>query len=171
MSIRRRKCDARVALAAVLAKRQKADLSAVFVLPPPDVAASASSPTLKALELALVDLEASASAAGAEFQAVLRKNGLRGRWLLERGSAPACVIRRARAADLVVLGQRNPNQPQGPGDARRRDTGLRPPGVDGALHRIVPAARRAGAARLERQPRGAPRRAGRAAAADRHEAG
>jgi nucleotide-binding universal stress UspA family protein len=105
-------CDARVALAAAVAKRLQADLAAIFALPPPDLATWATGPTLKALELELVELEASAVAAEAQFTAMLRKHSLRGRWLLERGSPADCVIRRSRAADLVVLGQRNPDRPQ-----------------------------------------------------------
>jgi nucleotide-binding universal stress UspA family protein len=105
-------CDARVTLAAAIAERLKADLTAVFVLPPPDVATWASGPTLKTLELALVDLEARAVAAEEHFTAALRKHGVHGRWLVDHGSAAACVIRRSRAADLVVLGQRNPDRPQ-----------------------------------------------------------
>jgi nucleotide-binding universal stress UspA family protein len=105
-------CDARVALAAAVAKRLDADLSAVFALPPPDVATWADGPTLIELERELVELEAAAVKAEDQFMAVLRKHGLRGRWLLERGAAEICVIRRSRAADLVVLGQRNPDKPQ-----------------------------------------------------------
>jgi hypothetical protein len=37
---------------------------------------------------------------------------LAGRWLLERDSAEISVIRRSRAADLVVLGQRDSEWPQ-----------------------------------------------------------
>jgi nucleotide-binding universal stress UspA family protein len=105
-------CNARVALAAVAAKRLDADLSAVFALPPPEVATWADGPTLIELERELVELEAAAVRAEDQFMAVLGKHGLRGRWLLERDSAEICVIRRSRAADLVVLGQRDPDRPQ-----------------------------------------------------------
>jgi nucleotide-binding universal stress UspA family protein len=105
-------CDARVALAAAVAKHLKAQLTAIFVLPPPDIATWATGPTLKALELELVDLEASAVAAEDRFTSLLRRHDLHGRWLLDHGSAQTCVIRRSRAADLVVLGQRNPDRPQ-----------------------------------------------------------
>jgi nucleotide-binding universal stress UspA family protein len=105
-------CDARVALAAIVAQRLDADLSAVFALPPPEVATWADGPTLMELERELVELEAAAVKAEDQFMAVLGKHGLRGRWLLERDSAEICVIRRSRAADLVVLGQRDPERPQ-----------------------------------------------------------
>jgi nucleotide-binding universal stress UspA family protein len=105
-------CDARVALAAAVAKRLAADLSAVFALPSPEVATWADGPTLVELERELVELEAAAVKAEDQFMDVLRKHGLRGGWLLERNSAEISVIRRSRAADLVVLGQRDPERPQ-----------------------------------------------------------
>src|ERR1700730_7004906 len=83
-------CDARVALAAIVAQRLDADLSAVFALPPPEVATWADGPTLMELERELVELEAAAVKAEDQFMAVLGKHGLRGRWLLERDSAEMC---------------------------------------------------------------------------------
>lgn len=104
--------ESRTALAAVVAKRLAADLTAVFVLPPSDVATWASGSTLKALDLELIDLQDLAGQAEAQFMTMLRQHDLRGRWILDRGSAEACMIQRALVADLVVLGQRNPTEPR-----------------------------------------------------------
>ena len=90
-------CDARVGLAASVAERLDADLSAVFALPPPEIATWAGGLTLEALERELIELEAAAVRAEGQFTAVLRKHGLHGRWLLKRGPAEICVIRSSRA--------------------------------------------------------------------------
>lgn len=48
---------------------------------------------------------------GEEFQEVLEKASLRGTYETEIGAPAAAVVRRARTADLVVLGQPDPDDP------------------------------------------------------------
>jgi nucleotide-binding universal stress UspA family protein len=55
------------------------------------------------------DALAQAAAIGAGFGEQLKRNELRGDWQVDRGVVGEAVARRARAADLVVLGQADPD--------------------------------------------------------------
>jgi nucleotide-binding universal stress UspA family protein len=60
---------------------------------------------------AVVQTTAIAAALGSPFSDVLRLNGLQGEWQTSDGPAPSEVSERARTADLLVLGQPDPNHP------------------------------------------------------------
>src|ERR1700677_347215 len=47
----------------------------------------------------------------AKFRELLRRESVRGDWLFETGSLIQAVVHRARAADLVVAGQADPDNP------------------------------------------------------------
>lgn len=53
------------------------------------------------------------SSAENSFQALLRNNGLVGEWRGIVGLPESFVIRQARSGDLVVIGQRDPDDPEG----------------------------------------------------------
>ncbi|HEX7970346.1 MAG TPA: universal stress protein [Stellaceae bacterium] len=100
----------RLRLAIALAQRCDAALIGAYVLPSPDVMTLASDgTTTAALAAYLASLEQEATAAEDRFRAMLSNEGLRGEWRKGRGSVAACLADWARAADLVVLGQEDPD--------------------------------------------------------------
>ncbi len=100
----------RLRLAIALAQRCDAALIGAYVMPSPDVVTMASDGTTTvALAAYLASLEEEAAAAEDRFRAMLSEQGLRGDWRKGRDSVAACVADWARAADLVVLGQEDPD--------------------------------------------------------------
>ena len=100
----------RLRLAIALAQRCDAALIGGYVLPSPDIVTLASDGTTAvALAAYLASLEEEAAAAEDRFRAMLSEEGLRGEWRKGRGSVAACMADWARAADLVVLGQEDPD--------------------------------------------------------------
>ena len=105
-------CDERVRLAMRLAQRFKANLTGAFVLPSMEMAAP---PESGAAAIAVVnwltELEEAAAKLGQQFVARLRDQGIDGTWVAKHGPARLEITRLARMADLVVLGQRDPDLP------------------------------------------------------------
>lgn len=103
-------CNERVRLAMQLAKRFKANLIGAFVLPssemllPPESGAAGT-----AVLTWLAEVEKEAAERGQQFVATLRNEGIDGAWLAKHGAASPQIARLARMADLVVLGQRDPD--------------------------------------------------------------
>jgi nucleotide-binding universal stress UspA family protein len=87
----------RLQLAADLAKRFEAYLTGVFALPPPDVTVP---PDV-------------GDAAEEEFAMTLKREQVRGEWHKDRGIAARIVVKRAEAADLVIVGQYDAARPGG----------------------------------------------------------
>ena len=109
----------RMELAAGLAVRHGAHLVGVHVIDIPSVNYfyGAAMPFVPANPDEIVDrirAEATAAAEPLEtaFGDCLRRNGLEGEWRLVEGSPPAMVALHARYADLCVVGQPNPYEPQ-----------------------------------------------------------
>ncbi len=65
----------------------------------------------EATEMTVMHTAAIVDGLGLSFSDVLRRNGLRGEWQASDGPAPKEVSERARTADLLVLGQPDPNHP------------------------------------------------------------
>ena len=107
--------EARLEFAVRLARRVGACLSGVFVLPPPDppIVAPEVGPVVIDFTATLAALEREAHLAEEKFKATLKRDGVHGEWHRERGPAATMVSRRARAADLVILGQVDPDHPSG----------------------------------------------------------
>jgi nucleotide-binding universal stress UspA family protein len=63
-----------------------------------------------ALASQLAAMEKAADEAGAAFMTTLRRHGIPGEWETVEGAAEPSLSRRARSADLLVLGQRDPDQ-------------------------------------------------------------
>lgn len=107
--------EARLQFAVHLAQRVGAYLSGVFVLPPPDppIVAPEVGPVVVDLTATLAALEREAHIAEEKFKATLERDAVQGEWHRERGPAATMVSRRARAADLVILGQFDPDHPGG----------------------------------------------------------
>jgi nucleotide-binding universal stress UspA family protein len=111
--------ETKLAVALGLARRHDAYLTGLCpleLLLPPDMAfALGGYPDLWGLpEFAkLIDGQARTKAAliEAKFRELLRREGLQGDWLFETGSLIPAVVRRAHAADLVVAGQADPDNP------------------------------------------------------------
>jgi nucleotide-binding universal stress UspA family protein len=114
--------EAKLAVALELARRHDAHLTGLCpleLLLPADMSfALGGYPDLWALpEFARkIDSQARTKAAliEAQFREMLRREGLKGDWLFETGSLIEAVTRRARAADLVVVGQADPDHPLAP---------------------------------------------------------
>jgi nucleotide-binding universal stress UspA family protein len=103
---------ARLMLAIALAHRFGAALFGIFVLPSRKLLELTASEAAVRLALDVVELERHAAAREAEFSGLLRRHGLDGEWQAVRGSAAPCIAQRGRVADLVILGQRDPDRPE-----------------------------------------------------------
>ena len=105
-------CDERVRLAMQLAQQFKANLTGAFVLPSMEMAAP---PESGAAAIAVVnwlaELEEAAAKREQQFVATLRDQGIDGSWVAKHGPARLEIARLARMANLVVLGQRDPDLP------------------------------------------------------------
>jgi nucleotide-binding universal stress UspA family protein len=114
--------EAKLAVAVELVRRHDAHLTGLCpleLLLPADMSfALGGYPDLWALpEFAnKIEGEARTKAALIEgpFREMLRREGLKGDWLLETGPLIEAVTRRTRAADLVVVGQADPDHPLPP---------------------------------------------------------
>jgi nucleotide-binding universal stress UspA family protein len=112
------RCAVRLGLAAWLARRCEASLTAVQVidLPSAEFFYGAAMPLVSGgSERVVDDMRAQAVAAGAPVEATfrdrLRIDGLEGGYRLVEGHLPATMALHARYADLTVLGQVNPYEP------------------------------------------------------------
>jgi nucleotide-binding universal stress UspA family protein len=104
--------DARLQMALQLAKRFGARLSAVVVVPMLDTLASADTgATAVALATQLSELESEVAGAKTKFLKTLDQHGLTGEFHKVRGPVMPAVTRWARAVDLVILGQHDPDYP------------------------------------------------------------
>lgn len=105
--------DARVDLAANLARRFGAYITGAFILPTTDllVVPPDSGPAAVALVAKMVELEEAAKAAEESFRAMLDRQDLAGDWRLDKGPAESIITRRALETDLVVIGQNDPDDP------------------------------------------------------------
>jgi nucleotide-binding universal stress UspA family protein len=113
----------RLAIAADLATRHGAHLTGVHVIdiPSANYFYGAAMPFVPANPEEIVErmrAEAAGAAAPVEaaFRECLRRNGIKGEWRLVEGNPPVIVALHGRYADLVVVGQPNPYEPQD-GDA------------------------------------------------------
>ena len=103
-------CGARLDLAAALARRFNAFLIGAFILPSTELLELADSPAAVTMALNLSELEENTAAIEERFRTLLKREDLAGEWYIARGPAEACVVQRALATDLVVLGQRDPER-------------------------------------------------------------
>ena len=107
----------RMQLAADLARRHQADLTGLHafdVLFPMVLADSSSGAMLAGQMLDRMRQDAIAAAAGIEasFREQLRRDGIAGEWRMVEGTIPEQVALNARYADLLVLGQEDPDATQ-----------------------------------------------------------
>jgi nucleotide-binding universal stress UspA family protein len=105
----------RLGIAAGLARRSAAQLTAVYVvdIPSAEFFYGAAMPLAAGGAERVVDQIRAEAIAAAEpveagFRELLRREGLEGGWRLVEGNLPATVALHARYADLTVLGQANP---------------------------------------------------------------
>src|ERR1700733_8230719 len=105
----------RLGIAARLAQRSGAQLTAVYVvdIPSAEFFYGAAMPLAaggaeQVVDQIRADALAAAGPVEAEFRELLRREGLDGGWRLVEGNLPATVALHARYADLAVLGQANP---------------------------------------------------------------
>lgn len=103
--------DARLVLAVNLAERQGAHLIGLHVKPNPYIPAS---PDLAGLSDSFFeeqqrDIDSHADAARAKFDAATRKSDIASEWRVLNGFPSEVVRRHARYADLVIVGQENPD--------------------------------------------------------------
>lgn len=92
-------CDARLQFAGHLARRFNAYLIGAYVHPPPSLAPE------------VIDYKERAVAAQSLFEALLEHYDLRGEWHIAVGPAAPLLARKASAADVVVVGQNDPDNP------------------------------------------------------------
>jgi nucleotide-binding universal stress UspA family protein len=105
-------CEARLSLTIRLARRFDARITGLLILPSPEtLALPDSGMAAVALATYLADLKKAAATAGDNFLATVRGHGLEAAWKAEVGPAVRRFTRRARAVDLVILGQRDPDHP------------------------------------------------------------
>jgi nucleotide-binding universal stress UspA family protein len=111
--------SARLAVAARLAAQHGAHLSGVHVIDIPSAnyfygAAMPFVPTNpeEIVERMRTDAAAAAAPVEAAFRDCLRRNGLPGEWRMVEGNPAATVALHARYADLTVVGQPDPGEPQ-----------------------------------------------------------
>lgn len=113
------RCAARVELAAGLAVRHGAHLTGLHVIDIPSASYfyGAAMPFVPANPEDIIDrmrAEAGEAAKPVEtaFRDCLRRNAIEGEWRLVEGNPPVTVALHARYADLCVVGQPNPYEPQ-----------------------------------------------------------
>lgn len=105
-------CSNRLHLAAHLARRFDAYLIGGFVTPTPDmVALTDTGAAAVALSVIMARLEEEAAAAEADFAKLLRAHDVPGEWRFATGTAVSHIPRWANGADLLVLGQNDPDHP------------------------------------------------------------
>jgi nucleotide-binding universal stress UspA family protein len=112
----------RLALAAELARRHQAHLTGLFVVdltPPVLGAMEGGGGAVLAGLIEQMRAEALATAAGVEarFAETLARERIAGEWRIAEGAAPELVGLHARYADLVVLGQADPQADEAAGAA------------------------------------------------------
>lgn len=106
--------ERRISLAVHLARRFRAHLGGLCVLPsyelvaPPDDAA-----VVVQIAADIATLKALATEAGRRFEATLDRERLTGEWQVAAESPLLQLVRRALISDLVILGQRDPDQTAG----------------------------------------------------------
>jgi nucleotide-binding universal stress UspA family protein len=105
-------CPGRLKLAIGLAQRFDAALCGIFILPSRELLELTASEAAVRFALDFVELERRAGELEDEFRSLLRQQGLAGDWEAARGSAAPCIAQRGRVADLVILGQRDPDRPE-----------------------------------------------------------
>lgn len=104
--------SARLRVTLHLAHLFEARVVGIMTLPEPDSLAFAENGAVAAAAMAsLAELEAEAEATGDKFVAMLGKENLDGEWRIAKGPAAPAITRHAHAADLVVLGQHDPEHP------------------------------------------------------------
>jgi nucleotide-binding universal stress UspA family protein len=107
----------RLGLAAALARRHDAHLVGLFVkeLPLPMIAGDPSGGAALALVLEALrrDMDAEAERLAAAFAETLRREGLRGEFRAPEGGLAREIALHGRHADLIVLGQAQPEAPGG----------------------------------------------------------
>jgi nucleotide-binding universal stress UspA family protein len=111
------RCEANLEMAAMLARTHDAHLTGLCLLelliPIAPGYALAAYPDVFALQ-PVADLRdrarATAEKIEARFRETLRRDGLSGDWILGRGFPAEDAVQCARRADLVVIGQRNPDE-------------------------------------------------------------
>jgi nucleotide-binding universal stress UspA family protein len=103
--------SSRLALAVELSGRFGAALTGIFVLPSREFLDLAADDAALALAYDAGELEHAVAERETEFRAFLSDQHLDGEWRVVRGLAAPCIVQRARAADLVVIGQRDPKHP------------------------------------------------------------
>ena len=111
--------DTKLAVALGLARRHDAHLTGLCpleLLLPADMSfALGGYPDLWALPEFAKKIESQARTKAAlieaKFREVLRREGIKGDWLFETGSLIQAVVHRAQVADLMVIGQADPDNP------------------------------------------------------------
>lgn len=110
--------DARLSLAAGLALKHGAHLTGIYIVdvPSADIFSGAAMPLISESPTSVVErLRAEAIAIAApietQFRDRLQRDGLTGEWRLAEGHQAATFALHARYADLAVVGQTNPYQP------------------------------------------------------------
>lgn len=108
-------CASRIDIAAVLARRFSATVKGLFPIAVPSFAPFAPLPPSAALSRTIAqcvdEAREAAALAREKFVEALRHRGARGEWETAEGLPAACIIREAFAADIVVLGQHDPEHP------------------------------------------------------------
>jgi nucleotide-binding universal stress UspA family protein len=101
--------EARLRLAASLARAHGAHLTGVHVIAVPEVAPALRTGMLdRVMRLHLHGAQDAAAACEATFRALLAREGLRGDWRVSRGEGGTQAALHARYADLAVIGQVDP---------------------------------------------------------------
>jgi nucleotide-binding universal stress UspA family protein len=101
--------EARVALAAALARRHEAHLAGVHILPAPTLPPYLDSTIIRQLVTEQKQKAAAKAAAlGAKFDELARREGVHAEWRVVRDFYEEGVVQ-ARYADLVIVGQRDPD--------------------------------------------------------------
>lgn len=112
------RCNTRIGVAIGLARRYKAHLTGTYVLdiPAPEFFYGAAMPFMGAgpeqvVERMRAEAVAAASPIEDAFRERMRREDVEGDWRLVEGNLPATVALHARYADLTVVGQPNPYEP------------------------------------------------------------
>lgn len=104
--------EARLDLTIRLARRFEARITGLLILPSLETLALPDS-GVAAVSLAnsFAELREATDSTGDNFRATVRRHALEADWHAEAGVAARCFTRRSRAADLVILGQDDPDHP------------------------------------------------------------